>query len=168
MKRLRLLFAAVASVLLARCGEGARLLRSNSARPTVPPLSGRQPTRTAGLPEPSPEESQCGVIIIRTGVRPDQAGWGPSAFQAAYNLPSSSKGSGQIVAIVDAYETRTSLQIRRISFVLRPVAGKLQQVQSGRTTWQLPPDLSESTTGVSKLISTLRWFPPSVRTARFI
>ena len=32
------------------------------------------------------------------------AGWGPSALQAAYNLPSLSKGSGQIVAIVDAYD----------------------------------------------------------------
>ncbi len=32
------------------------------------------------------------------------AGWGPSDLQAAYDLPSSSKGSGQVVAIVDAYD----------------------------------------------------------------
>ncbi|MGI8547415.1 MAG: S53 family peptidase [Gemmatimonadaceae bacterium] len=32
------------------------------------------------------------------------SGYGPSALQAAYNLPSSTGGSGQTVAIVDAYD----------------------------------------------------------------
>jgi len=31
-------------------------------------------------------------------------GWGPAELQAAYHLPSSSNGSGQIVAIVDAFD----------------------------------------------------------------
>jgi subtilase family serine protease len=41
---------------------------------------------------------------MKAGVQPNVAGWAPSNLQAAYNLPSSSKGSGQIVAIVDAYD----------------------------------------------------------------
>lgn len=32
------------------------------------------------------------------------SGYGPSALQSAYNLPSSTKGAGQTVAIVDAYD----------------------------------------------------------------
>ena len=31
-------------------------------------------------------------------------GWGARDIEAAYNLPSMSKGSGQIVAVVDAYD----------------------------------------------------------------
>ncbi|HLY01524.1 MAG TPA: S8 family serine peptidase [Candidatus Cybelea sp.] len=66
--------------------------------------------RQAGSPgmracaEPSSAKSECEVIIQKTGVQADLAGWGPSDLQAAYNLPSSSKGKGQIVAIVDAYD----------------------------------------------------------------
>jgi len=33
-----------------------------------------------------------------------RAGWSPHDLQAAYSLPSSSKGEGQVVAIVDAYD----------------------------------------------------------------
>lgn len=47
---------------------------------------------------------QCDALIERTRVSPDVAGWGPSNLQAAYNLPSSHKGKGNIVAIVDAFD----------------------------------------------------------------
>ncbi|MGO9163391.1 MAG: hypothetical protein ACLP7J_22345, partial [Streptosporangiaceae bacterium] len=52
------------------------------------------------------------MVLIRTNVaqrkgRPDQApsgyGYGPSSLQSAYNLPSSTAGSGETVAVVDAY-----------------------------------------------------------------
>jgi subtilase family serine protease len=106
MKSLRLfLLAVVSGVLLAGCGAGnpATTQQFNAASLAA---SQRQaaPAEQRACPKPTSEESQCGVIIMRTGVQPDQAGWGPSAFQAAYNLPSFSKGSGQIVAIVDAYD----------------------------------------------------------------
>lgn len=48
-------------------------------------------------------QMQCDALI-QDGIRPDVAGLGPADFQAAYNLPSSSKGAGQIVAIVDAFD----------------------------------------------------------------
>jgi subtilase family serine protease len=53
--------------------------------------------------------AQCDVLI-RIGVaQPDggsgpAGGYTPAQLQSAYNLPSSSNGSGQIVAIVDAYD----------------------------------------------------------------
>lgn len=106
MKRLRVLFAAVgAAVLLTACGGSMPSMteQSGAANRTASEPQSSLPGRRA-CPEPSPDESQCGVIINKTGVQPDLAGWAPSNLQAAYNLPSSSKGAGQIVAIVDAYD----------------------------------------------------------------
>lgn len=47
---------------------------------------------------------------IRTDVapsekfRPDVGGWSPANLQTAYNLPSSTGGKGQLIALVDAYD----------------------------------------------------------------
>jgi subtilase family serine protease len=42
---------------------------------------------------------------LSNGASPNAvAGWGPADFQARYNLPSSTKGAGQVVAIVDAFD----------------------------------------------------------------
>jgi subtilase family serine protease len=53
------------------------------------------------------------MVLIRTDVKqrtaaevgfvPTGYGYGPSSLQSAYKLPSSTAGSGQIVAVVDAY-----------------------------------------------------------------
>src|SRR5580704_9566517 len=88
------LLATASIVLLPACGTG------------VPSAS--VPERQTGsarraCPE-SPGHARCQVLMIKTGVAPDEAGWGPSDLQAAYHLPSASKGNGQIVAVVDAYD----------------------------------------------------------------
>jgi len=44
------------------------------------------------------------LIQSKSGINPNVAGWAPSDFQTLYNLPSSTNGSGQVVAIVDAYD----------------------------------------------------------------
>lgn len=106
MRRLRaFLVGTVFGVLLAACGGGmpATTQPSGIENGAASQRQDSPPGRRA-CPKPSPGESQCGVIIVKTGVQPDLAGWGPSDLQAAYNLPSSSKGAGQIVAIVDAYD----------------------------------------------------------------
>src|SRR5579862_2972426 len=106
MKRFRLCLIGVASgILLAACGGGmlGTTQPSGIEKGTASQWQPHPPGKRA-CPKPSPDSSQCGVIILKTGVKPDVAGWGPSDLQAAYNLPSSSKGSGQIVAIVDAYD----------------------------------------------------------------
>jgi subtilase family serine protease len=106
MKRLHLFLVGIAAgVLLAACGGGMPDMTEQSGTGTgsASQLQASPPGRRA-CPEPSPDESRCEVIIIKTAVRPDLAGWGPSDLEAAYNLPSSSKGSGQIVAIVDGYD----------------------------------------------------------------
>jgi subtilase family serine protease len=47
---------------------------------------------------------QCDALIESSGISRAVSGWGPANFQAAYNLPSSKKGSGDIVAVVDAFD----------------------------------------------------------------
>ncbi len=48
--------------------------------------------------------AQCDLLVERTGATPLVAGWTATDIQAAYRLPSTEKGNGQIVAIVDAYD----------------------------------------------------------------
>ncbi|MGC1379414.1 MAG: S53 family peptidase [Candidatus Baltobacteraceae bacterium] len=50
---------------------------------------------------------QCFALIqagLKPDVRPQVAGWGPPDLQARYNLPSTTNGTGHIVAIVDAFD----------------------------------------------------------------
>ena len=77
----------------------------SSARPGTPDY------RAVCTTHPAPGQATC-LALVRTDVRPSltappsaspYAAYGPPNFQAAYNLPSSSAGSGQTVAIVDAY-----------------------------------------------------------------
>ncbi|MGC1379477.1 MAG: S8 family serine peptidase [Candidatus Baltobacteraceae bacterium] len=52
-------------------------------------------------------EGQCAALIMSRPVgrgNTGPLGWAPAQIQAAYHLPSSTKGGGQIVAIVDAYD----------------------------------------------------------------
>ncbi|MGH3157859.1 MAG: hypothetical protein ACRDNF_14960, partial [Streptosporangiaceae bacterium] len=80
---------------------------------------------------------------IHSGTTPE--GYGPSDLQSAYNLPSSSGGTGQTVAIVDAYDDPTAeadLQIYRAQYGL-PVCdtanGCFQKLNQDGQTSPLPP-----------------------------
>ncbi len=77
--------------------------------------------------------------LIRTdvvpGLRPDVSGYGPADLQAAYNLPSSTDGAGQIVAIVDAYDNpnvASDVAAYRAEFGLPP-ANLVKYNQNGQT-----------------------------------
>lgn len=60
---------------------------------------------TQVCPDAPPGYATCDVLL-ENKIFPMTVigGWKPADFQAAYHLPSSSKGAGQIVAIVDAYD----------------------------------------------------------------
>ena len=51
-----------------------------------------------------PGYAHCEVLVRDDKVGPDVAGYYASTLETAYNLPSSTDGSGQTVAIVDAYD----------------------------------------------------------------
>jgi Putative Ig domain len=78
-------------------------------------ISGTPDYRRACTLTTVPGRNAC-MVLIRTNVGhrtqaalgPDQApsgdGYGPSSLQSAYDLPSSTAGSGETVAVVDAYD----------------------------------------------------------------
>ena len=49
-------------------------------------------------------QAQCDVLILPGGAHQTVSGWTAANLEDAYNLPSSTEGSGQTVAIVDAYD----------------------------------------------------------------
>jgi len=96
---IRGLFGALTAVLIAGCA-GAPLRSpttslSNAAGQTRA-LAGCGTHRGGGV--------QCMTVTERAAAGPDVAGWAPLDFQTRYRLPSSTKGAGEIVAIVDAYD----------------------------------------------------------------
>src|SRR5262249_26794742 len=73
----------------------------------------------------SEDYAQCYVQFRTDNMGPDVNGWGAPDLQSAYNLPSSTKGSGQTVAIVDAYDqpnVESDLAMYRSNFGL-PACG---------------------------------------------
>ena len=80
---------------------------------------------------------QCDALtLVGAGIRPDVSGLGPADFQARYHLPSSTKGSGQIVAIVDAYDNpnvASDLAVYRSNYGL-PTANFTKYNQTGQTS----------------------------------
>src|SRR5580698_8493777 len=105
-----------AAGLIAGCGSGSQSGFSvpSAAMPTrtegsaahvhsIPRWQARHLGRRA-CQEADPGEVRCDVLILSQSVQPNVAGWGARDIEAAYDLPSSSKGSGQLVAIVDYYD----------------------------------------------------------------
>lgn len=139
MKRLSLFLLGVASGgFLVGCGGGSSaepFAGTSAARGG--PVSVLQDQARHSPIRACPETSghpQCEVLIMKARVQPNVAGWAPSNLQAAYNLPSSSKGSGQIVAIVDAYDNpnvASDLAAYRSYFGL-PAASSYKYNQEGQ------------------------------------
>ncbi|MFJ2728957.1 peptidase S8 [Streptomyces collinus] len=71
---------------------------------------------TAGTPKSARAESDLTAAAAPSG-------YGPASLQAAYNLPSASSGTGQTVAIVDAYDdpnAESDLAVYRSQYGLSP------------------------------------------------
>ncbi|MGZ4524629.1 MAG: putative Ig domain-containing protein, partial [Mycobacteriaceae bacterium] len=118
--------------------------------PGPAPLQGHRHTRVCGAP--SPRQVACDAIIDLDVAGPlatpaaAPAGYGPGDLQAAYNLPSTTAGSGRTVAIVDAYDLPTAqndLNTYRAEYGLPPCgAGCFTKVnQNGGST---PPAANAS------------------------
>ena len=118
-------------------------------------------------PEARPGEMQCELLILNKSPQDKEPGWGARDIEAAYNLPSSSKGSGQIVAIVDADDNpnvASDLAVYRRHYGL-PKAKFYKYNQDGQQSHY--PERQHGA-GALRSISTSRWFRPAVRTARSI
>jgi subtilase family serine protease len=96
--------------------------------------------------------AQCEVLIQNSGpVQPNVAGWAPVDFQTRYNLPSATKGAGQIVAIVDAYDNpnvtsdlaayRSNFGLGTANFTKYNQNGQVGNYPGGSTGWGVEIDL---------------------------
>jgi hypothetical protein len=100
-----------ATIAIAGCNSGgtsslpATALQTGVEARPVPEWQAKHLAQAA-CPPAGPGEAQCAGLVMNGGLVPATApgGWGPSDFQAVYKLPSSSKGSGEIIGIVDAYD----------------------------------------------------------------
>jgi subtilase family serine protease len=136
----------VGVAMLAGCG--------GSQPPIGAPDATQQLTRKFTIPV-CPQvtgKPTCLTLIESTsGIRPTVAGWTPSDFQARYKLPSITKGSGQIVAIVDAYDNhnvasdlaayRSEFGLGTANFTKYNQDGQQNNYPSGSTSWGLESDL---------------------------
>jgi len=113
MNRLLALATSSAAVALLSACSGAAgtpgLPAAGSAEAVVPPAAQGAVIRSCAQPLPGDRfrcfaEFRADLARGSKRVRPAQpSGYGPSQLQSAYSLPSSTDGSGQTVAIVDAY-----------------------------------------------------------------
>jgi len=79
---------------------------------------------------------QCDALIESSGISHTVPGWGPPDFQKRYNLPSSTKGTGQIVAVVDAFDNpdvASDMAAYRTEYGL-PVGNFTKYNQEGKTS----------------------------------
>ena len=107
MKRIFKLAVPLVAVLAACNGGGTSNVPNAPNSPSQGALAHRLPAPTVvtpACPGSRKGQAQCDALILPGGARPTVSGWTAPDLEEAYNLPSSSEGSGQIVAIVDAYD----------------------------------------------------------------
>ncbi len=102
-------------------------------------------------PEAGPGEAQCGLLILNKSPNDKEPGWGARDIEAAYKLPSSSKGAGEIVAVVDAYDNpnvasdlavyRRHYGLPKAKFYKYNQDGQQSHYPKGDTGWAFEIDL---------------------------
>ena len=106
---MRFVAPVIAALAAAACSVGGSTgvtgvaVQSSAQIKSVPQWQAQNLAHRA-CPEARPGEVQCQLLILNKGVQSTARAWGAADIEAAYNLPSSTKGSGQVVAIVDAYD----------------------------------------------------------------
>jgi subtilase family serine protease len=129
-RSLKLTAPLVAAIALSACnvnGGSANLparagVTSNPAMRVMSPEEALRSPVFAACPGNRQGQAQCDVLV-HSGVTGDVIGWTPADLRSAYRLPSSSRGSGQIVAIVDSLDNpnvASDLAVYRSHFGLGP------------------------------------------------
>jgi subtilase family serine protease len=107
----------------------------------------------AACPGSRIDQFQCDALIEKTGISRDTTihGWTPPTLESYYNLPVSSKGSGQVVAVVDAYdnpnvasdlaEFRSEFDLGTANFTKYNQDGQTKNYPTGNTGWGVEIDL---------------------------
>jgi subtilase family serine protease len=153
---IKLVVPLVATLAIAACNGGGAGIPGASGATTLQSKSHGVPDWQAkgyapACPQVVGKPTCLAIIQSKSGVSPAVAGWGPVDFQTRYNLPSSTKGSGQIVAIVDAYDNpnvasdlaqyRSNFGLGTANFTKYNQNGQTSGYPSGNTGWGVEIDL---------------------------
>jgi subtilase family serine protease len=93
--------SAVALVILSGC-SGSQSQMTPASAPNIGALSHHSVTPACSGSRIG--RAQCDVLIENTGAHATYSGWSAADLEKAYNLPSTTDGSGQNIFIVDAYD----------------------------------------------------------------
>ncbi|MGA8097662.1 MAG: hypothetical protein WB810_03270 [Candidatus Cybelea sp.] len=120
----------------------------------APPLqrsAGGQGAAQPACPQVAGQPTCLALIKSKGPISPTVAGWAPSDFQTRYNLPSSTKGSGQIVAIVNPYDNpnvtsdlaayRAEFNLGTANFTKYNQDGQTSNYPAGNTSWGSTADV---------------------------
>ncbi len=156
---LKLAASLVAALAVAACSSGASSGvpgTSGGVAQTGAPLRSVPDWQARGLahpacPQVTGKPTCLALIQSKSGISPAVAGWAPADFQARYNLPSNTKGSGQIVAIVDAYDNpnvasdlatyRSNFGLGTANFTKYNQTGQTSNYPQGNKGWGVEIDL---------------------------
>ena len=98
----RLLFAGGLPLVIAAAVVAAMVGHAAPAQASGPQITSACPSAPAGF-------ARCFALQVGTAqAGPQVSGYGPADLQAAYKLPSATHGSGQTIAIVDAFNDPTA------------------------------------------------------------
>jgi subtilase family serine protease len=155
---LRLAVPFVAALALAACNAGGTSsvpgstgTATQSQSHTLAPDWQAKGLAKPACPQVTGKATCLALIQSKSGISPDVAGWAPADFQARYHLPSSTKGTGQVVAIVDAYDNpnvatdvaayRTEFGLPAANFKKYNQLGQQSNYPSGSVGWGVEIDL---------------------------
>jgi len=152
---MKLVAPLVAALAVAACSGGSTSMPATSGQSisqshSVPDWQAKGLAKRA-CNDARPNVINCDALILNRGNEPNVAGWQPVDFQTRYNLPSSTKGSGQVVAIVDAYDNpniasdlatyRTEFGLGTANFTKYNQLGQTKNYPSANKGWGLEEDL---------------------------
>jgi subtilase family serine protease len=139
----RLAPTCLAAILLSACQGPANSTLTSSAPAALQRVNGK-PCAATGA-------TFCLVSSVKKAMGPQNSGWAPADIEARYQLPSTTKGSGQIVAIVDAYDNpnvasdlaayRSNYGLGTANFTKYNQQGKTGNYPQGSTGWGVQIDL---------------------------
>lgn len=155
---LKLVAPLVAALAVAACNGGSS---------TMPSAAGSAAAESQSVPQWLASHSavaacpgdrrhgqmQCDAIVMNAngGMQPNVVGLAPVDFQTAYNLPSSTKGKGQTVFIVDAFDNpdvasdivtyRTNFNLGKVNFKKYNQSGQQSNYPTGNQNWGFEIDL---------------------------
>jgi hypothetical protein len=132
---------------LSACGGSQSPIGAPGGVPSNPAAQNRVSTCGAG----GAGRVSCHFLVERGAPSPvTVGGWGPADIQAAYDLPSTTKGQGQIVAVVTAYDNpnvasdlatyRSQFGLPAASFYKYNENGEQGDYPQGNKTWGVATD----------------------------